>query len=192
MKLIFLDFDGVIFSMSGCIYARSVSGQERLPEYVLDPVALSLLEYLLDKMPEIRIVISSTWRLGHTIEQLQKILGEKIGSRVIGATPKLDGYRGHEIKQFLDNWNEFYRGSKVEDFVIIDDDRDMNPYMGHLIWTDSMNGFTSRNLIEVETYFKMKPLEKKLHKIWLTIKYNTARQLRSLKWKIFFMINKYL
>lgn len=184
MKLMFLDFDGVFYTLGGSIYHRSLVGDKKTAKWEPDPVALSLLSHLLDEFPDMKVVVSSTWRLGNTIETLQEILGDKIGPKVIAVTPALPNrYRGEEIKLFLDNWNEFYRGGAVEDFIIIDDDRDMNPYMGHLIWTDSLNGFTTQNLLEAERYFKMKPISKFVMMAWKTIKYNLSRKMRSVMWR---------
>jgi len=185
MKLLFLDFDGVFFTLAGCIYQKSLVGKLEDAKWEADPVALSLLAYLLEKNEDMKVVISSTWRLGHTVEELQKILGDKIGPKVIGVTPAIhSGYRGHEIKLFLDNWNSFYRGGDVEDFIIIDDDRDMNPYMGHLIWTNSFSGFTAQNLIDAENLLKMKPWQRKINNIKKTILYNLSRQMRSIRWRV--------
>lgn len=53
-----------------------------------------------------------------------------------------DGYRGKEIKSWLDNWN----GDPVESFVIIDDDNDMNPFMDRLVQTSFNKGLQQKNV----------------------------------------------
>lgn len=170
MKLLFLDFDGVIFSVAGTIHARILCGKERMPKWELDPVALSLIANLLIDHQDMNVVISSTWRIGTPLEELKEILGPKIGPRVIGKTPVLRQERGQEIKLFLETFKE-----PVADIIILDDDRDMNPYMGNLFWTDSYNGFTARNMIEIEQYLKMTPRQKKIRRFKKCLEYNLSR-----------------
>lgn len=66
---------------------------------------------------EIMVYIVNTWKISTLEEKLKK--SEII---LISRTPILpSGYRGEEIKSWLDNW----RDESVESFVIIDDDADI-------------------------------------------------------------------
>jgi hypothetical protein len=113
------------------------------------------------------------------------MFGPVIGSRIIGVTPHLrSGYRGHEIRAYLDSWNSFYHGGDVEDILILDDDRDMNPYMGHLFWTDSYDGFKARKMVEVEMYLKASPTKKRLTRIRKMVRYNLSRAL----WRVAYVL----
>lgn len=188
MRLLFLDVDGVVWNVAGTILARHVHGKECRPSRELDPTALALVGELVEEL-DFKVVVSSSWRLGHPIEELKEILGPKIGPRIIGVTPHhYNGYRGKEIKEFLDNWNEFYRGARVDDFIILDDDRDMNPFMGHLFWTSSYNGFLFTDYVKVESYMKLSPFRKKIVRFKKMVWYNLSRQYwgahRTLAWKI--------
>lgn len=112
-KFIFLDIDGVLNSSRSCYALRSSK--------VLDPIAIHLLNELVD-ISKADIIISSTWRLGRTIDDLQLILSEqgfKFKEKIKGKTPHVGDFRGNEIDLFL-------RDYRYEDFkyVILDDDRD--------------------------------------------------------------------
>lgn len=163
IKVLFLDFDGVIFTPGGCIHSRMQSGGERHPKWELDPVSLSLIEYLLQKHEDMKVVVSSVWRFGNSIEELQKILGPKIGPRVIGKTPDLGGYRGKEIAHYIAN--DIIPNYTLTDIIILDDDSDMNPLMGYLFKTNSYNGFTFLDYSKIEEYLKMTPRQKKIRQL---------------------------
>ncbi len=185
---LFLDIDGVLFTLGGCIYHR-LKSPERMPHKELDPVALALLTRLLLENPEIQIVISSTWRRTHTIEEIKEALGQIIGNKIIGITPSLKGgYRGAEIKA----WLELNAPTATPDNVLIlDDDADMNPFFGCLFLTDSHNGFTARDFCKIKDYLKSTSKERQ----WIrfkkeidfkrkTIYWKTRGYFRRLQWKI--------
>src|SRR5258708_12559363 len=102
MKVIFLDFDGVLNSEASFRYenrrkAQNVSG-------TLSPIACSNLQYILEQDSSVKLVISSTWRKIHTMVELQNILGAYgvNGARVVGKTPMtLSGNRANEINMWL-------------------------------------------------------------------------------------------
>jgi hypothetical protein len=85
------------------------------------------------------LVVSSTWRIGRSIEQLEELLeGWGVKAQMVGVTPVLrrqigniiiSESRGKEINAWLlsnENWN---------DFVILDDDDDMRPLLHKLVRT---------------------------------------------------------
>jgi hypothetical protein len=119
MKVIFLDFDGVLNSEASFRYeARRKSN--RIPDSLSD-VCCSNLQYILEQDADIKLVISSTWRKMHTMEELRNFLNGRFvnGSRIIGKTPSVfSGHRGHEIKLWLED------NPNVTQYVIIDDDDD--------------------------------------------------------------------
>lgn len=75
MKIIFLDIDGVMHSVDK-VGIESVSG---LFEY------LPLLGTVLDRCPDVSVIISSSWRDTHSLPELQALFGD-YGHRVIGTT----------------------------------------------------------------------------------------------------------
>lgn len=138
MKVLFLDFDGVINSVRSATafggYPWDVK-EESLR--LFDQVAVGLIR-LICKDTGTKIVLSSTWRASFPY----KYLGEKLDLPIIDATPvKLSGGRGHEIAAWL-------ASNKVDKYAIVDDDRDMLksqlpffvntcPYEG-LTWKDAL------------------------------------------------------
>lgn len=76
------------------------------------------------------VVLSSSWRMGRTVEDMQKLLDVCGGTfKIIDKTPHTGYARGTEIKQWLeDNIKPETYGCDYYDFhkyVIIDDDSDM-------------------------------------------------------------------
>lgn len=153
MKIIFLDIDGVLNSVqSAHMYHRmwiqkdKPFGRRKMREDEFCPIACSNLLCILDEVPDAKIVVSSSWRIGNTLEELQAIL-ENIGvpkDRVIDKTPVMRQCgRGIEIQQWL---TDFAHKEHLE-FVILDDDSDMAHLKDKLIQTDCCTGLT---WIEVE------------------------------------------
>lgn len=117
MKVIFLDFDGVLNSAASFKYElrRKCS---RVSD-TLSAIACSNLQYILEQDSSIKLVISSTWRKLHTLNELQNILNSYgvEAARIIGKTPvSFGGNRGHEIRSWLDD------NPGITKYVIIDDD----------------------------------------------------------------------
>lgn len=146
IKVIFLDIDGVL-NFNGC--RDKIGGL-----YFVNDNRIKLLKEIIDATGA-KIVLSSTWRIGwydrdyglHSphVEDFNK-LEEKLnesGITFISRTPILpSGYRGEEIKSWLDNW----MGEPVESFVIIDDDSDMKPFMDRLVQTSFNKGLQQKNV----------------------------------------------
>lgn len=135
MRVIFLDFDGVLNSEAS--FRLEVRKRTERIQDTLCPVNCSNFQFILEKVPDVQVVISSTWRVLHELNWLkEKLSSYNIdSSRVIGITPRVfSGYRGKEIKEWLEDHSE------VTDFVIIDDASDMEPYMDKLIQTHWKTG----------------------------------------------------
>src|SRR5271167_3063429 len=115
MKVIFLDFDGVLNSSASFVLetrirkAKPQTGR-RLPPVneTLCHVCTSNFQMILEEVPSAKIVISSTWREIYNLEWLKKKL-KSYGidsSRVIDKTPSSFRDRGYEIKQWLEEHPE--------------------------------------------------------------------------------------
>lgn len=135
MKIIFLDIDGVLNHEA--FYVKRHAEQQTIiyvpKDYPLSefcPDAIENLNSLIEQTGA-KVVISSTWRHGKTVEQLQEIL-KKVGFKgeVIGKTPDMRNrsvFRGNEIHRWLSD-NEKLIGkspSEYRNYVILDDDSDM-------------------------------------------------------------------
>jgi calcineurin-like phosphoesterase family protein len=113
---------------------NSKSGTNLTEKFGLDDKLIVNLKYIIDSVPDTKIVISSSWRVLeydeiHTSEDIpwRTILTHKLGFTntsdiIIGDTPILfitKNRRGLEIKQWMDE-NKFQ--FKINQFVIIDDE----------------------------------------------------------------------
>jgi hypothetical protein len=146
-KIIFLDFDGVLNSNDWYVRRKDKYGmdavEKQYPFYEFDPDAVNRLNTIIT-LTGAKVVVSSSWRHGRTVEELQDILNF-VGfiGEVIDVTQhfgSIDGYtipRGCEIERWLDikgfqriNWSEeeqqkYIDKSPVKNYIILDDDSDM-------------------------------------------------------------------
>jgi len=133
MKVIFLDIDGVLNSMSG-LFMRG--GQSLMDLYVEH---IQVLKWVLDHT-DARVVISSTWRKSRTIEELRQLFyNYGLPSRyIIDKTPVIAGVqRGEEIKTWLESAEP-----SIESFVVLDDDSDMDAVRDNFVQTHFDHGLT--------------------------------------------------
>jgi len=145
MKVIFLDIDGVIITRKTC---------RKWPPKA-DPTCVEVLNELIKRTGAV-IVVSSCWRVGRTVDELQELLdGWGVKGIVIGRTGAIsDKIRGLEIGEWLLSKSP----DEVSSFVIIDDDRDMGTFMRRLVKTEFATGFTVQHLDKAVSI-----LEKKYH-----------------------------
>jgi len=119
MKIIFLDIDGVL---NHALYIKSnMSGGATRGEECISPKALNLLRHVVDNT-NAKIVISSTWRIGRTMEWFIELFDRKGWSDapIVGLTPiKGQLTRGEEIDLFISNFEH-----RISKHVILDDDSD--------------------------------------------------------------------
>lgn len=93
-------------------------------------------------------VITSTWRVNHTIEQLQDIFDiQGINKKIFDYTPILNSDRGLEIKTWLNNNN-------VTKYVVIDDKTsDIIQYVDNVIKCKSWIGLEDEHYNEIKNIF---------------------------------------
>ena len=152
-NIIFLDIDGVLNNMNywnECFKRHHIKGIMSMHCFPFDPKCLNNLMKLNQELQKqnynVKIVLSSTWRLNQVdIEIVNSRLAE-YGMRIFATTISLSsGNRGLEIKNFLDN--EKYE--KAENFLIIDDEiKDIQEQFEekYIIHTDFNTGFDSKKL----------------------------------------------
>ena len=95
---------------------------------------------------DLKPVITSTWRINHTKEQLQKIFYEQgIEVEIYDYTPHLDQKdRGLEIKEWLSN-------NKVDNYVVIDDIvHNITPHVDNVFKVRNWVGLTTEEYIEIK------------------------------------------
>lgn len=162
MKVVFLDFDGVLNTENYQAKLR----QEGKPQWdnfgqIFDPEAVENLKMILDTVPDVLLVINSSWKLVgmNTVKAMWK--ARHLPGKIHSATPDyvpdltsidLDDYdniamlagKGNEINQWLEQ-----NAPKGCAYVILDDLPDFLPEQEeHLICTDPSVGITMENAIE--------------------------------------------
>jgi len=135
MRIIFLDFDGVLNTFTKFSEAGTFS-----------KAAVSNLNRLLGSAPDLKVVISSAWRK-HGLEFCKKLLEKNgIDSSIAIDCTDFDNvaegsiHRGVYIARWLKQHPE------VNHFVIIDDHSDMDDLSNHLVKTNSWIGITESDV----------------------------------------------
>lgn len=169
--IIFLDFDGVI--NTPFILYKEPRVNNHIDKFVSNLQAIKLLNWIYSEY-KFDIVISSTWRLGLSLEELKEILlnsGLNPEIKILGVTPdlrhkKYDHHiklpfkkhifihtrRGHEIDLWLKQNN--FKGK----FIILDDDKDMWKHKDKLIILHPDDGLTMSKASELR--YKLKQIYK--------------------------------
>ena len=152
MKLIFLDIDGVLNSDQWMKSVECTSGE--YPQNQFDPKCVELFNKIVFETGA-RVVLSSTWRLNYTIEQIREIFKSvHVKCEVIDFTPDLkkdNDYviRGNEILKWCKD-NEDIIGCKYlhyTDFAILDDNNDMLLWQqNHFYLTERLCGLSPSNV----------------------------------------------
>lgn len=126
-SILFLDIDGVLNSEDyASLYTEKEWDNLTYFERHLDDKAIQLINYICDST-KAQVIISSTWRYGRSVEQLQDILNSRGATfKIIDKTPEYDiRYRGYEIDAWISkNRSKDKNGNyfKFTNYVIIDDD----------------------------------------------------------------------
>ena len=144
MKVIFLDFDGVLNSEK---YIRSCGHYG----VAIDSSRMVLLKQIVDATDAV-IVLSTSWRehwdsnkyyCDETGLEINSIFNE-FGLEIFSKTPNLGSNREQEIKMWLDEHND------MENFVVLDDAFLSADYLnGHFVKTSNYrNGIDEKNVKE--------------------------------------------
>lgn len=130
MKVLFLDFDGVLNNYKDRNFGEDFSKS-----------SCKNLNSLLKKMPDLKVVISSAWR-AHGLDYCKKVLKHNgvDTKNVIDVTGNESGNRGNQIQCWID------RNPGVTAFVIIDDESDMGDLKDKLVKTNGFVGLTSKEV----------------------------------------------
>lgn len=161
MKVLFLDFDGVLnselffkyrlknklnfkfFKFFGIPklyhWLTDAHDHEKWLLSMIDKKAVKLLNDVVEETG-CKIVISSTWRKVNGDYQYLETLLKKKGFKgeVIDATPVLWTERGNEVLEWLSEH------PNVTNYIIVDDDSDFSDEqkLKHFVWTDPYCGFS--------------------------------------------------
>ncbi len=147
MKILFLDFDGVLNSWAA-LHAGTCPGRGGL--LGLCPKHVALLNEVI-RRTGCDVVVSSSWRIGTRCCELKDVLrAAGFEGRVVGVTPQLparsglgffaSAQRGDEIQAWLDKHPD------ITAFAIVDDDADMAHLASFLVRTDYNTGLCTEHV----------------------------------------------
>ena len=161
-KVIFLDFDGVLNTRKYQDHLKA-DGERRADEFGLlfDPDAVENLRKIVEAVPDVYIVINSTWKYDglDTMRTMWKKRGlpGAIHSITPSYVPDFSTFipddmsidmlagKGYDIKQWIEDYTP-----KGCHYVILDDDHRILPeQMPHLIQIDGNVGLTEEDSIRV-------------------------------------------
>jgi hypothetical protein len=136
MKVIFLDIDGVL-NCDQWFHERREAGREVPPTKELNEKAVAVLNEIICRSGA-KVVISSSWRLAFSLSEIRGVLVRAgFEGEIYGKTPRRTTYparRGNEIQDFL-NLHPY-----ITEFVILDDDADMEHLLPKLVNTSWSRG----------------------------------------------------
>lgn len=127
MKVLFLDFDGVI---------------KPLHEDFSRP-ACERVSMLLNKVPSLRIVVSSSWR-EKGLKECRHILSG-LGIDPIKVIDVTEGMPEHALKTRDHHIKKWLRDHPAENFVILDDEAEMPDFKHKYVNTKSDVGLTEKD-----------------------------------------------
>jgi hypothetical protein len=145
MRIVFLDFDGVLNSRALVERAAAphVPGLD-----LIDEDAVARLERLCVDGGA-GVVVSSTWRLTFDCSTLEEMLRAKglVTTAILDMTPVIPHKRGRgsEIQLWLDT-AQHARGWSIEGMVILDDEADMLHLTPWLVQSSFETGLTDEHL----------------------------------------------
>jgi Swiss Army Knife RNA repair-like protein len=127
IRIVFLDLDGVL-------------RRRNAPLYELEADLVARFERAVRQVPDLRIVISSSWRDAYSLAEIREHFAVGIAERIVGVTPSMamrDDYDRHrEVLAYL----ERHEGEDVR-WLAIDDDPENYPPGAPVILVDCEVGF---------------------------------------------------
>lgn len=136
MLTLFLDFDGVLH-----------------PEFCHESKHFSCLPYFenaLRRIPDAIIVITSTWRLQRSLEQMLPFFSADVASMVVGVTPRFNTLEGipntllgYERQAECEAWLRSHQRSYLPWLAIDDRAWLFRPFNPSLFLVDGQTGMTS-------------------------------------------------
>lgn len=139
IQILFVDFDGVLH-----------------PEFCHESqhfMHRDAFETVMRQLPTVDLVVSSTWRLQRTLQELKALFSGYIGARVVGATPLYtqledipDSLVGYEREAECVAWLR-QNGRATQDWLALDD-RSWNfrPFHRHVFLVDGHVGLDTGRL----------------------------------------------
>lgn len=143
MKIVFLDFDGVLNRLSDFAFEANQSA--------FNTDAIKRLNDIVHEA-RAKVVVSSSWRVNHSRDELRRLLAEAgFRGEIIGCTPIYNNEEAHslpdiglircrEIQAWIDNHPE-----PLTSFVVLDD-LELNALAAYQIKTDMEEGLLDHHV----------------------------------------------
>jgi hypothetical protein len=111
---LYLDFDGVLNNDPFLRFQRNMVPKRE--QKLFDPQNVAAVDVLCSRLPVVRITISSSWRQGRTVQQLQQLLRSEgmASSHLIDSVTPTHGNRVDEILAHA-------QASRTDRFLVLDD-----------------------------------------------------------------------
>lgn len=144
-KVLFLDIDGVLNSERSCLafqgFPHDFEGRGKAK---FDWTAVALIRRLCGET-DASIVLSSTWRILHSVHECANGLDLPI----FDATPRIAGYDGKVRGDEIDAWLNAH--PEVTSYAIVDDDSDMlEKQKPFFVQTDFRAGLTLDDYLQLK------------------------------------------
>lgn len=156
LVFIFLDVDGVLNNENYIVKCYNKHHKPMSMNHVpFDPKCLNNLMILVQQIQQldydVNIILSSTWRLNEIDYNIVDARLAEYGLSLNGKTSYIDGIRGIEIKDFLQD-------KCYTNFIILDDDIfDIQDYFpNNLVKTNFKTGLTKHNVKQALKIIKSK------------------------------------
>jgi len=161
VKYLFLDIDGVLNSDDwysseeyNDLVKRDLHKKGHIPDHHIDSKAVRLLSDFLREYP-LDVIISSSWRLHYSLDEIKEIL-------------KLKGFRGKIVdrtemniqkdKTLPRGWliANYIQGKKIKpgEIIIFDDKNNMNDLNHRFILTNGKHGLTEEDIQKAKKKIK--------------------------------------
>jgi len=139
--VLFLDFDGVLHP--------GTSGTMRL---------INELEQLLAHYPDVVVVISSSWRMSESLDELRAWFSPEFASRIVSVTPVLDQAQPAARQTEIETWLKY---NPANHYCALDDEPPLfQPGCPWLIATNPRTGLTKQTLQALSAVFDAARLQK--------------------------------
>jgi hypothetical protein len=145
MKILFLDFDGVLNSSEWFSSKSEDFFVQEINHF--NPEAVEMINEIV-RATNCRVVVSSAWRIGHTLDHLNSLL-HRAGFEffLLGMTPIGNRLRGDEIQDWISEFSRVV--TPVTSFCILDDSSDMGGLMHKLVQTTFALGLQASHVSRV-------------------------------------------
>jgi hypothetical protein len=137
--ILFLDFDGVL-------HPTSASPEELFTK------SNELVKFLLPFRHDCKIIISSSWRLHYSINELKELISPELGEMVDGKTgdPFIGQWpRYNEIKEYLKLHSPFANWRALDDSFL-----EFPPDCPELIKCNPNTGLSNNELLQLQRWLK--------------------------------------